>query len=242
MFNHSLHSLPPVPPPPPQAHFPLPRLSRRLCCCCGHQVTQQHPLITRLFHPALIDPLPLLFPSPSPFPSEHHVEDSGGEFFFGGTAGCMFAASSFIVRAATAAPKPLRLAATLTGLCMSVFGVLLQGRGLRDGRSIIIIAWTNAIATMVAMISGHLVLLEAMPSDVLGMMLRFAATCLILAGIVASAVRLEPPAVLVSAVRPPPPLHLLMLLLQVFVHPTRVASRIFRRSRQGTRCCLSWPP
>jgi hypothetical protein len=112
----------------------------------------------------------------------------------------LFAASSFFVRAATFAPKPMRVAVTLLGLCMSVFGVLLQGRGLKDGRSIIIIAWTNAVATMVAMIAGHLVLLEAMPSLAIHILLRFSATCLLLAGIAASALRLEPPAVLVSVV------------------------------------------
>jgi hypothetical protein len=118
----------------------------------------------------------------------------------------MFASSSFIVRAATNAAKPVRVVATLAGLCMSVFGVLLQGRGLKDGRSIIIVAWTNAIATIVAMASGHLVLLEAMPSRAVDVVLRSVATCLILAGIVASAQRLDPPAALVSAVHPPSPL------------------------------------
>lgn len=131
--------------------------------------------------------------------SEHSADDGAGEFFFGGTAGCVFAASSFFVRAATFAPAPMRVAATLLGLCMSVFGVLLQGRGLRDGRSIIIIAWTNAVATMVAMIAGHVVLLEAMPSLTIYIVLRCMAICLILAGIAASALRVEPPTVLVSA-------------------------------------------
>jgi hypothetical protein len=137
-------------------------------------------------------------------PSEHHADDGAGEFFFGGTAGCMFAASSFIVRAATFAPKSFRVVWTLLGLCLSIVGVLLQGRGLRDGRSIVIIAWTNAVATMIAMIAGHLVLLEAMPTHVIDIMLRSAATCCILAGIAASALRLEPPIILVSVVPLPP--------------------------------------
>jgi hypothetical protein len=83
-------------------------------------------------------------------------------------------------------------------------GVLLQGRGLRDGRSIIIIAWTNAVATMLAMIAGHLVLLEALPFNPIHLLLRAVATCLILAGIAASALRLEPPAVLLDAVHAAP--------------------------------------
>jgi hypothetical protein len=133
-------------------------------------------------------------------PSEHNVDDGAGEFFFGGIAGCLFASSSFFVRAATLAPKSMRVVVTLLGLCISVFGVLLQGRGLKDGRSIIIIAWTNAVATMVAMIAGHVILLEAMPSFAIYILLRLSAICLILAGIAASALRLEPPAVLVSVV------------------------------------------
>jgi hypothetical protein len=116
----------------------------------------------------------------------------------------MFAASSFLVRAATLAPSSMRVAATVLGLCMSVFGVLLQGRGLRDGRSIIIIAWTNAVATMVAMIAGHVILLEAMPFLTIHKILRLIAICLILAGIAASALRYEPPLALVSAVILPP--------------------------------------
>lgn len=153
---------------------------------------------------ALVSRLPSLY-SDLHRRSEHSADDGAGEFFFGGTAGCVFAASSFFVRAATFAPAPMRVAATLLGLCMSVFGVLLQGRGLRDGRSIIIIAWTNAVATMVAMIAGHVVLLEAMPSLTIYIVLRCMAICLILAGIAASALRVEPPTVLVSAVLPPPP-------------------------------------
>jgi hypothetical protein len=139
----------------------------------------------------------LLFLAPL---SEHHFDDSAGEFFFGGAAGCTFAASSFIVRAATSAPGALRALATLLGLCLSVFGVLLQGRGLRDGRSIVIIAWTNAVATMIAMIAGHLILLEALPTRPVDIALRASATLLILAGVAASALRLEPPTVLTHAV------------------------------------------
>ena len=67
----------------------------------------------------------------------------------------MFAASSSVVRGSSFAPQPLRALATLFGLCLSGFGVLLQGRGLRDGRSIIIIAWANAVATMLAMVAGN---------------------------------------------------------------------------------------
>ncbi len=143
-------------------------------------------------------------------PSEHHTEDGAGEFFFGGIAGCLFAASSFILRAANFAPKWLRVAGTLLGLCLSIFGVLVQGRGLKDGRSIVIIAWTNAVATIVAMIAGHLVLLEPMPTHLTDIMLRSFATCCILAGIATSALRLEPPVALVSMVLlPPHPSHLL---------------------------------
>jgi hypothetical protein len=57
---------------------------------------------------------------------------------------------------------------------------------------------------MIAMIAGHLVLLEAMPTHVIDIMLRSAATCCILAGIAASALRLEPPIILVSVVPLPP--------------------------------------
>jgi hypothetical protein len=146
----------------------------------------------------------------------------------------MFAASSFIVRAATFAPKSLRVAWTLLGLCLSIFGVLLQGRGLRDGRSIVIIAWTNAVATMIAMIAGHLVLLEAMPTHLIDIVLRSAATCCILAGIAASALRLEPPIILVSVVPLPP--HTCHLLAP----ETNALTRSCRRFTPGICCRPYW--